>query len=608
VKFFTINKIIRTALALVLLSTTAAVSAQTNIILVNNDGANEGFNDNSAPFPNQTGNNGSTLGQQRLNVFQAAADFWEAQIDSSVTIRVAINFDPLACSANQGILGSAGPNSVFQNPNGAPLPLADTWYVEAVANSLFGFDQDTSSDDISARFNSDIDNNNSCLDGTNWWLGINSPVAPGTISLFDTVLHEIGHGLGVLSLVSLQTGQQFQNTNDAYSNHLFDEQTQEFWRDMTNAERFASSTNTGNLTWRGPNADNNSSHLNAISRTNGNIRMFAPNPVQPGSSVSHWDTILSPDELMEPSATLTSDARSTIQLLADVGWDLITGPGEIGFNSAQTSVSETSGLARIPITRTGGSDGAASVTINSSNVTALGGVDYEIVDNQVVSWADGEMGTRILEVEIFEDDIIEEDGETALLTISGSTGDATLGRETTTLRILDPDDGDDFLLMVVPAIAAAANPRAPAAPNNPLWSVANDVCCPTSSAVFSVTQGSASRSSTAPSCTVPARQSSEVESTAGAKSFNFLLNSSGCGPVSGTFGFTLENNTRYLLVSNLNGNPIGIDVFSGPLNQVSNARNAGSSPTDGLIFERTIEMKPSFSEIGNNEYQSVRSN
>jgi len=117
-----------------------------------------------------------------------------------------------------------------------------------------------------------------------------------------------------LSLVSLQTGQQFQNTNDAYSNHLFDEQTQEFWRDMTNAERLASSTNTGNLTWRGPNADNNSSHLNAISRTNGNIRMFAPNPVEPGSSVSHWDTILSPDELMEPSATLTSDARSTIQL------------------------------------------------------------------------------------------------------------------------------------------------------------------------------------------------------------------------------------------------------------------------------------------------------
>src|SRR5262249_15847823 len=33
------------------------------------------------------------------------------------------------------------------------------------------------------------------------------------------------------------------------------------------------------------------------------VRMYAPNPQQSGSSVSHWDTALTPDQVMEPSYT-----------------------------------------------------------------------------------------------------------------------------------------------------------------------------------------------------------------------------------------------------------------------------------------------------------------
>lgn len=313
-------------LVFVLFSFTVFSASATTILLINNDGSNEGFNSTQAPFPNQTGNSGATLGQQRLNVFQAAADYWEARIDSSVPIRVSINFDPLACEPSRGVLGAAGPNSVFRDFPNAPLP--NTWYVEAVANSLAGSDQDANSDDIGATFNSDIDNNNNCLSGTNWWLGINSPAPSGTISLFDTVLHEIGHGLGFLSLVN-QAGQRFGGRNDAYSVNLFDETIGggRAWTAMTDSERAASSINGPNLTWSGNNANSNSGHLNAsVSRTNGNIRMFAPSPFQPGSSVSHWDTSLSPDELMEPSATPTSDDRSTVQLLSDIGWRLLGQP------------------------------------------------------------------------------------------------------------------------------------------------------------------------------------------------------------------------------------------------------------------------------------------
>lgn len=309
----------QTLLTLILLCAVSSASA-TTITLINNDGSNEGFNDNSAPFSGQTGNSGSTLGQQRLNVFKAAADYWEARISSQVPIRVVINFDPLTCNAGSGVLGSAGPNSAFRDFPGAPI--ANTWYVEAVANSRNGSDLDGGSNDIGARFNSSIDNNNSCLSGTNWWLGINSPAPGGTIGFFDTVLHEIGHGLGFLSLVS-QNGERFFGFNDAYAYHLRDGQSGMLWRSMNDGQRAASAVNTGNLVWDGANATNNSSHLSSSSRTGGRIRMYAPNPYEGGSSVSHWDEILTPDELMEPSATLTSDDRSTLQLLKDVGWELI---------------------------------------------------------------------------------------------------------------------------------------------------------------------------------------------------------------------------------------------------------------------------------------------
>ncbi len=54
--------------------------------------------------------------------------------------------------------------------------------------------------------------------------------------------------------------------------------------------------------------------------------MFTPNPVQPGSSVSHWDTSATPNQLMEPSinANLTHSVVPpqdlTKQLLLDLGW------------------------------------------------------------------------------------------------------------------------------------------------------------------------------------------------------------------------------------------------------------------------------------------------
>ena len=58
----------------------------------------------------------------------------------------------------------------------------------------------------------------------------------------------------------------------------------------------------------------------------GSPLVFSPNPVQGGSSISHWDTIASRNQLMEPS--ISSDLTHSVQpaedltlpLLRDIGW------------------------------------------------------------------------------------------------------------------------------------------------------------------------------------------------------------------------------------------------------------------------------------------------
>jgi hypothetical protein len=54
--------------------------------------------------------------------------------------------------------------------------------------------------------------------------------------------------------------------------------------------------------------------------------LFTPNPVQPGSTISHWDTIETPNQLMEPAINvdLTHSVKPpedlTLPLLRDIGW------------------------------------------------------------------------------------------------------------------------------------------------------------------------------------------------------------------------------------------------------------------------------------------------
>jgi len=54
----------------------------------------------------------------------------------------------------------------------------------------------------------------------------------------------------------------------------------------------------------------------------GRVRIYAPNPLEQGSSVSHWDTPATPNLLMEPfiNSDLTSSVDLTQYAFADIGW------------------------------------------------------------------------------------------------------------------------------------------------------------------------------------------------------------------------------------------------------------------------------------------------
>ncbi len=305
--------------ALVLVVFPAAARAATFSIVVG-DAAGEGFNDPTPRAP-VTGNPGVTLGAQRLNVFQAAAAVWGRALRSNVTIPVFSKFDPQFCDASSAVLGSAGPDSVNRDFAGAPV--ASTWYVVALANSITNSDQAPGDPDINATFNSNLDlGNPGCLGATSWSYVIGGPPPGGTVDLFTTVLHEIGHGLGVLSLHDLATGAKFLGFDDAYMRRLFNQSTGEGWSTMTNPERLASQINTGNLTWTGANANSQIAGFTAGVNA-GRMRMYAPNPVEPGSSVSHFDTALTPNEVMEPVLTPTAEDYIAYFLLKDVGWPML---------------------------------------------------------------------------------------------------------------------------------------------------------------------------------------------------------------------------------------------------------------------------------------------
>jgi Bacterial Ig domain len=391
---------VKRAAWLLLLAGAAAQAASFSI--VNTDGAGEGLND-ATPFTPIGGNNATTLGQARLNVLQEAGRIWGAQLSSSVPIVVQASFDPLTCATSTGTLGSAGAHYYFNAGGSGFLVPA------ALADAITGTNNNAR-DDIFAQFNSDVRSGNSaCLNGTGFYLGLDHASGQG-IDLLAVTLHEFGHGLGFVSLVSQDgTGVGTNGTQlSAFDQFVYSETLGRFWSAMSNAERATSLTDNGKLVFNSPSVNGALPQLTCsgsnpcLSNPGAHLRLYAPTTYNDGSSGSHWDTPaqwtvagFTRSLLMEPFITANPQGVTDFTgcVLKDLGWlgtrcpDSTGVPPGAGLAAQSQSVTTSEDVSvGITILGTGGNSGPLTYALTAlpakgtlstpASMTSSSGVSY----------------------------------------------------------------------------------------------------------------------------------------------------------------------------------------------------------------------------------------
>ncbi len=364
------------------LAASAAFGAAT-ITIVNNDGPGEGFNDPTPAAP-VGGNPGTTIGQQRLNVFTQAANTWGVTLTSNVTIVIRAQFNPLSCSTDSGVIGAAGSTFIFSGfPN---APFTNTWYGSALADKLAGSDRNAGVPDINATFNSNL-GQTGCFDGFFFYYGYDGN-ADNKFDLYVALLHEFAHGLGFQTFTSGSTGTPNQGLFSIYDRFLVDDSTGLSWLQMTDAQRAASAVGTNVLAWDGPQVTANVPSvlggpvvkINTPAMIAGN---FTGGPAVFGPSLTTVGVTAGVVQALDPadgSGPLTTDGCSALTNAAAVSGKIaIIDRGTCAFsvkvknaqNAGAIGVIIADNVAGSPPPALGGSD--ATITIPAECVTQVDG-------------------------------------------------------------------------------------------------------------------------------------------------------------------------------------------------------------------------------------------
>lgn len=125
------------------------------------------------------------------SAIEYTTDIWAAHLNSPVPIKIKVVYADLT---------SAGPLAITI-PNGekdfASAPLDSTWYATSLANSLEGSELNPGEFDMDIYVNSFVD----------YYFGTDGLPGPGQYDFVSVFLHEIAHGLGILSLSKVENGE-----------------------------------------------------------------------------------------------------------------------------------------------------------------------------------------------------------------------------------------------------------------------------------------------------------------------------------------------------------------------------------------------------------------
>jgi PA domain len=336
------------------------------ITIVNGDPAGVGFNDATAVAP-VGGNTGITLGQQRLNAFQAAANKWGATLTSPVTIRVLATWEALTCTATGAVLGSAGATEVFRDFTG--VTIAGAWYGKALAAALFGSDLDPATADIRARFNVNLGQTN-CLTGTFFYLGLDNNHG-NNVDLVTVLTHEFAHGLGFQTFTNGSTGAYLASFPSVWDFFLFDSAAGLTWSAMSNAQRATSSIG-GKLVWNG-------THVTAAVPTVLQLGLPDLKVTAPASLAGAYDVGTASFGPLLSSPGVTGEVMPVFDTAPNAG--LVCNP-----LSAADAASVNGKIAMVD-------RGVCSFTVKVANVQAAGAIAAIVVDNVAGSPPSGLGGT-----------------------------------------------------------------------------------------------------------------------------------------------------------------------------------------------------------------------
>jgi hypothetical protein len=212
----------------------------------------------------------TTLGGQRLYIFNYAASIWGSILPDNVTITIDARFLAQTCTATSATLGSTSSNSSFANFPGAPV--ANHWYKQSLANKLSNTDIDLVRNDMTITFNLSIDAG--CFGpGQVWYYGTDGNEG-SNIELLPVVLHEMGHGLGFATLTNGSTGNYNTGLPDIYDKYLYDKTDGLHWDQNSVAQRQAAAISVNGLLWDGPNGVSQG----AAYQTTGEARVLVNSP------------------------------------------------------------------------------------------------------------------------------------------------------------------------------------------------------------------------------------------------------------------------------------------------------------------------------------------
>ena len=251
-------------------------------------------------------------------------------LDDVIANEGAIVIDACYEVQGAGTLAAAGPERFVEecSSGGGALPVANTAYPIALANALCGADQNGDSAEISATANSTIDWD-FCTTSCTW-------ADPNKYDFVSTMVHELLHGLGWVDNI-LDSG-FFDGPPNIFSRFLACNGTTngvctdgQRLTDLAEGQTLAAAltVGSGKLSFVGPNAKAAFAGESAGADSVQGPFVYAPNPYEQGSSISHWDDdhATNVGRIMNAVTDTGPSSRAvdaiTLMSLKDLGWSVL---------------------------------------------------------------------------------------------------------------------------------------------------------------------------------------------------------------------------------------------------------------------------------------------